>query len=238
VPPENEVLAEAAVRAGATDVLPWPAPDGVVRSRLRSVVLSALLQEEVAAFPHVLEEVVRAYEGREAHTIEHSARVARLSAELGRALGLSPSELERLRQAALIQNLGMLAIPAEVVGRAEALTADEEAIIRSHPRVGAEMLRSVPALEPLRPFVLMHHERIDGSGYPEGLSGSEIPLPVRILALTEAYDALTSTRPWRPARTHEGAMKEARAGRWDADLVEQLDGAVARLMKDPAERRL
>ncbi len=234
VPPGDDRLAEAAVRAGAVDVLRWPAPDALVRARLRSVVRSGLLQEEAAGFPRVLEEVVRAFEAREAHTIEHSARVARLSVEVGRSAGLSAEELERLRQASLIHDLGMIAVPPDVAGRAHPLPPEEEAIVRSHPLVGAEMLRGVPALEPLRPFLLMHHERIDGSGYPEGVPGPEIPLPVRILSLTEAYDALTSNRPWRPVRSHADAMAvlrdEVRRGRWDRDLVEALDAAVARLM--------
>ncbi len=233
IPAGDAAAADEALAAGAWEVLFWPAPDPLVRARIRSIVRYAILQEEIRRFADILAETVRLFEAREPHTIDHSRRVAELSAEMGRAAGFGEEELLRLKEAGRIFDIGLLALPDAVLAKEAPLTAQELAMVRSHPVVGSELLRGIPALEPLRVFVLRHHERVDGSGYPDGLKGREIPLPVQILSLADAYDALTSSRPWRAVRSHAGAMEalaeEQRQGLWDAELLRLLQAATARL---------
>lgn len=233
VPRGGEEIAERALAAGASDILFWPASELALRVRVRSLVRAAVLEGEVLGFGQALEEIVRVYEARELDRFEHSERVSRLAAALAQASDLSPGGTERIRRAALIHDIGMLGIPDSLLLKKGPLSPDEWDMLRSHPVVGAQMLRGIPAIEPFIPFVLLHHERVDGSGYPHGLSGDEIPPPVRILSLADAYGALTSLRSWRSGRPHEEAVAvlaaEAEAGHWDASLVGRLDAAAGSL---------
>lgn len=216
----------AALRAGADDVVPWPSPAPLVRARLRGLLAVARSREEshrtVAAFAGLLE----AFEAREPHRIEHSARVGRLAAGMGRRLGLSEGEVERIRVGGVLHDIGTVAIPDGILYKRERLTDGELAVVKSHPVIGFSLIRDVPALEPYGPFVLRHHERIDGSGYPDGLRGAEIPLPVQLVALADAFDAMTSSRPYRAVRDDGQTLsvleEEARRGQWDRDLLRLL----------------
>jgi putative two-component system response regulator len=223
----------AAIKAGADDVLLWPAHVSIVRTRFRSVLAAARSREEAKrsalAFAHILEAV----EAREPHRIEHSARVGRLAAEMARRLGLSESEVERIRFGGALHDFGTVAIPDGILYKREPLTDAEFAVMRSHPVVGFSLLKDVPALEPYLPFVLRHHERIDGSGYPDGLSGSEIHVAVQLVSLADAYDAMTSSRPYRQVREDRQTVRiledEARRGIWDPAHLPLLVAAAAAL---------
>lgn len=230
VPAGAEDLAEAALSDGADDVLEWPAGEKRVAARLRSLVGRTLLRRETSDFTRVLGAILRGVEAREIHRVDHSLRVSGLATELGRVVGLPPDELERLRQAATFYEIGTVAIPDRILLKEAELTAEELALVRSHPVVGFEMIRGIRSLEPLGPFILRHHERIDGSGYPYGVGGRDIPLSVQVLAISDAYDALVSSRPHRPSRHHAEAMailgEEAARGTWDKPLFALLEEAV------------
>lgn len=216
----------AALKAGADDVVPWPSPAPVVRARLRGLFADARARAEshrtVAAFAGLLE----AFEAREPHRIEHSARVGRLAAGMGRRAGLSDAEVERVRIGGVLHDIGTVAIPDGILYKREPLTDGELAVVKSHPVIGFSLIRDVPAMEPYGPFVLRHHERIDGSGYPDGLRGAEIPLPVQLVALADAFDAMTSSRPYRAVRNDGQTLsvleEEARRGQWDRALFPLL----------------
>lgn len=227
----DDALAMRALAAGADDVLAWPAPVPVLHARLRNLALSSALREEGARVVAAFARLVAAHEGREAVRAGHAARTAAVAEALAREAGLAPAERERLHDAALVHDIGFLALPDRILAKADALTSDEAAQIRTHPSVGAALLGDLPALAPLRPFVLRHHERVDGSGYPDGLAGTEIPLSVQVLGLADAWDGLTSMRPHRGMRSDAQAMEtlrgEARAGTWDAELVRLLERVAA-----------
>lgn len=227
--PADAVAAEAALQAGADDVLPWPAPDAFVRSRLRALVRLAIADRERRAFMELAQGLVRAHEARDPQRMEHSFRVSVIAAALARRAGLSELEASRVHEAGLLYDIGLLAVSDKVLFKDGPLTQDELAEIRSHPVIGYRLTMGIPSLELLRPFILRHHERIDGSGYPDGLRGREIPLPVQLVALADAYVALTSHRPQRPERSHDAALSiladEARRGVWDRELMAVLDGA-------------
>ena len=157
-------------------------------------------------------------------TVSHSVHVAILTVEIARALGLDDVRLDDLRTAARLHDIGKLAVPDSILNKAGALDEDEFRIIKTHPVVGAELLRSWGLAEPAT-IVLQHHERIDGSGYPFGLRGDEIRLESRIVHAADAYVAMMRDRPYRKAMQQEEAFAELvrhSDTQFDRDVVEAL----------------
>jgi two-component system, cell cycle response regulator len=147
-------------------------------------------------------------------------------------LGVSGAELEALRYAAGLHDIGKLAIPDDVLEKPGPLTEDEWELIRRHTVVGERILASAPALERSARLVRWSHERIDGQGYPDGLRGDEAPLAARIIAAVNAYDAMLREQPYRPARSREEAVAELRrcAGtQFDAGVVAALERFISRV---------
>jgi putative nucleotidyltransferase with HDIG domain len=164
----------------------------------------------------------------DSHTAEHSRAVARLSTMVGLELGFDERRLERLSLAAVLHDIGKISIPSRVLHRPGPLTAREWKVMRRHPELGARML-SDGGLEDVQSWILAHHERPDGTGYPRGLRGDEIPIEASILAVADAYDAMTSVRAYRPILDHDEALQELRdrAGtQFSAEIVEVFVQAV------------
>lgn len=152
--------------------------------------------------------IVAALDLRDTETEHHASRVAEIAVALGRRLKLTPAELSELEIGALLHDVGKIGVPDRVLRKPGPLTEKEWAIMRRHPELGFQMLRSFPSLESAARLVRAHHEHFDGGGYPQGLAREEIPLPARIFAVADAYDAIISTRPYRSARSHEEALTE------------------------------
>ena len=141
-------------------------------------------------------------------TKEHSCRVMHLSLEVAEAMGCAEGERESLKIAAILHDVGKTAIPDEVLLKPGRLTEQEYTIIKKHPSIGESFLQRVVLFENVRNIVLHHHERWDGQGYPDGLSGENIPALARILCVVDSYDAMTNSRPYREAMRVEDAVKE------------------------------
>jgi len=139
-----------------------------------------------------------AVETRDTGMLGHAQRVAQLTVDLARRLGIQGKGLERIEYAALLMDVGKANVPQAVLNKQDPLTPEEWEMVKTHPRLGAEMVASVPFLADLEDFVLHHHEYWNGSGYPSGLKGDEIPIESRILSIGADYDALVSERPYRP----------------------------------------
>ena len=170
----------------------------------------------------VLSSLAQAMEKRDMGTYGHCRRVSYCSRLISAALDLTEQDREDLKVAAMLHDIGKIGISDFVLGKKGPLNEEEKAIIRNHPAKGVEILKPIKHFETILPSILHHHENYDGSGYPSGLSGEDIPLFARIIAVADTYDAILSMRPYRSAATHNDAMTELMrcSGRqFDADIV-------------------
>ncbi len=171
------------------------------------------MRETLDLHPNLLDALDTAVARYDPDTAAHDARVRALALHIGEQLGLPAAELEALSWAALLHDLGKLAIATEILNRRGPLTEAEYAVVQTHPRVGSEILLALsPHLEPIAAGVRTHHERWDGSGYPDGLIGDEVPPVGRIVAVADAFDALTSDRNYRATTDRETALALIREG--------------------------
>ena len=196
-----------------------------------------------SAYADTIRSLIGALEAKDPYTRGHSERVSTYAATLGAAMGLDEGALERLEYAALLHDLGKLAVPGAVLAKPARLDPAEMETIREHPSRGAQMVSRIPPLRDLAETVEQHHERIDGTGYPSGIHGDQMTLASRILAVADCYDAMTTTRSYRPALTREqavGELLDGSGGQFDADVVrsfiEARVGAAADERADPQAR--
>lgn len=166
-----------------------------------------------------------ALDARDSYTAGHSLRVAEYSVIIGQLAGLSGQSLDDLRKSALLHDIGKIGVPDSVLFKEGNLTEEEFGQIKSHPVLGENILRQIEPVEKMAPFlggVRSHHERYDGKGYPDGLAGMAIPLHGRIIAVADAYDAMTSDRPYRKGMDHERALmilEQGRGSQWDPEFA-------------------
>jgi PAS domain S-box-containing protein len=167
--------------------------------------------------------LVLTLEARDPYTRGHSERVAQLSRQIAYEMRLPPEQVKKIETAARLHDLGKIGIPDGILLKPDSLTPSERAEIQLHPTKTVDMLRHLGFLNGALPMIEGHHERYDGGGYPDGLAGEETPIGARILAVADAYDAMTSARPYRPAMTSEQAIKilqEGAGSQWDPEVVE------------------
>jgi putative nucleotidyltransferase with HDIG domain len=174
-----------------------------------------------------IEMLVATVEAKDIYTYGHSARVSKLARRVAERMGLDERQQEKIKIAALLHDIGKIGIPEAILGKPGDLTEDELAYVHSHPGIGESIIRQMGSkrVADLCPLVRSHHERLDGSGYPDGLAAGAIPLGARILAVADAYDAMTSNRPYRAPFTSDAAIAELRshAGiEYDVRAVEAL----------------
>ncbi len=179
---------------------------------------------------NTVKSLVATIEAKDPYTRGHSERVYRLSRRVGEALGLSRRELQTLSWAALLHDIGKLAVPKEVLCKPARLTEEEFEVVRTHPERGCQVLEPISQLHVVLPGIRHHHERVDGRGYPDRLKGEEIPLVARIIAVADAFDAMVSSRPYRDPRSPETALNEIRSCSGT-----QLDAAIVRVFLKLAE---
>jgi diguanylate cyclase (GGDEF)-like protein/putative nucleotidyltransferase with HDIG domain len=181
-----------------------------------------------------IEALALAIEAKAGCTPEHIRSIQHYAGRLAEAAGLSDAEVQAVRTAALLHDIGNMAVPEHILSKPEALTPEEFERVKIHPRVGAEILRNVPFGAPVGDLVLCHHERWDGLGYPAGTRGEDIPVGARILAIADCYSTLQADRPYRPARTETEAiavLREYAGTSFDPVLVDLL---LSRLDASPA----
>ncbi len=153
-----------------------------------------------------IEALAAAIDAKDQMTSVHIRRVQVYAAGLAEVLGMTPGEIQAVRTAALLHDIGKLAIPAHILSKPGPLTPEEFAKVRIHPQIGAEIIASVPFPVPVAPIVLSHHERWDGTGYPQALKGDQIPIGARIVSLVDYFDVVTSERPFHSALSMDNAL--------------------------------
>jgi len=152
--------------------------------------------------------LANAVEARDIYTAGHTVRVYRVAKVIARKLGWSHEKMIELRYGSILHDIGKIGVPDAILNKPGRLTDEERIIMQKHPETGARILRGIPFLEPIIPYVLSHHERYDGQGYPQGLAGEEIPIEGRLLAVVDTFDAILSDRPYRPGADAEKALDE------------------------------
>ena len=223
----NSTLRQEAIVAGADDFINYPLNRLELVTRIRSLLRIREYHADLEQTQNVICALALALEAKDRYTRGHSQRVGDLARTFALHLGLTHGQAETIRTAGLLHDIGKIAVPERLLNKNGPLSRDEFLRVIDHPVIGEEMVRPLATLTNVLQLIRHHHERYDGRGYPDGLSGDTIPYEVRLLSIVDAYDALTSHRSYRPAPlTHEAAITtlrgEASAGKWDPRMVEQF----------------
>lgn len=194
--------------AGADDFLSKPFDAEELQARVRSLIRVKRYTDQLDSAEAIILSLARTIEARDSYTQGHCERLALYSTALGRALALSPDELAALYRGAFLHDIGKVGIPDAVLLKPGRLTPEEYDVMKQHTVIGDELCGSLASLQPVRPIVRHHHERLDGTGYPDGLVGDQISVLTQIVSLVDMYDAITTTRPYQAARPAEEAFAE------------------------------
>jgi putative two-component system response regulator len=212
------------LEAGADEFLSKPVHPHELLARVRSLARLKHLIDALDSAEAAFMTLALTIESRDPTTSGHCERLARHAVRLGRALGLGDEELNALHRGGYLHDVGKIGIPDAVLLKPGRLTAEEFAIMKRHPEIGDSLCAPLQSLRSVRPIVLSHHERLDGSGYPAGLRGDEVPLLAQIVAIVDVFDALTSLRPYRGPLPLDHATRhlldEVDHGRFDRAQVE------------------
>src|SRR5437667_2451805 len=225
IAPADEPLRQRAIDAGADDVALTPVERATLQTLVRAQLRIRQLKSQINELEGIVVTLARAVEDRDHSSAGLAEKVAHWAIQLGTAIGLPEDQLTFLYKAALLHDVGTLSVPVGVLAKEGRLDPGEFGQVKRHPLVGEEILGPLPRAEQLLPAIRHHHERIDGAGYPDGLGGDAIPLFARIIAIADAYVAMTSDRPYRRRRSREEAIHTLRQGagqQWDASLVERF----------------
>ena len=200
---------------------------GVIRDITERKITGLELEKSYARLQNVLDETIRTLaftvEVRDPYTAGHQRRVAQLACAVSRKMGLSSEDVRGVKMAALIHDIGKIRVPAEILSKPGILTPNEMDLIRTHSKTGSDILKGIEFPWPISEIVLQHHERIDGSGYPYGISGKEMRIEAKIIAVADVVEAMVSHRPYRPALEMSKAIEEISHNKgtlYDAEVVE------------------
>lgn len=182
---------------GATDFIPKPFNPIELLARLKSAIQTKRLTDQLDNTETILFSLARLVEAKDETTGDHCSRLAHMGMVFGRALGLTENQLEALRRGGILHDIGKLGIPDSILLKRGSLNDEEWALMRTHTIIGAHLCEGLGSMRDVVPIILHHHERWDGSGYPHGLAGEDIPLLARVFQIVDIYDALASERPYK-----------------------------------------
>ena len=223
----------AGLAVGADDFFAKPVEFVELCTRIAVLLRIKDLLDQLERAENVIMTLGTTIEARDLYTAGHCQRLARYATALGHVLGVDEPMLKALWLGGFLHDLGKVAVPDRILLKPGRLDPDERTIVQIHPVVGAEMVQSMQTLAGVRPIIRHHHERFDGSGYPDGLRGEAIPLGARIMAVVDVYDALHTARPYKLAWSHEQTveilLRETEAGAWDQQIVTTFLGVLSTL---------
>ena len=218
------------IESGADDFLNKPVNKEELLARVRSLLKIKQFTDELEHAENVLFALALSIEAKDPYTDGHCDRLSESSEGLAKRLSLSEEELIALRRGGIIHDIGKVAVPDQILLKPGPLTPEERKVMQQHTIVGAGICSPLKSFRSVVPIIRHHHEKIDGSGYPDGLKGDAVPLTARILQTVDIYDALTTDRPYRKAMAPDRAFglmrEEVKRGWWDGALVDELEAMV------------
>ena len=218
------------IKVGADDFLSRPVDRTELLARVRSLLKLKQRTDELERAESVLFSLARSIEGKDPYTHGHCERLAQYSARLGEHLKLSEEQLIALGRAGVVHDVGKIAVPDAILLKPGRLTAEEWTLIKEHPVVGERICAPLKSFRMVLPIIRHHHEKFDGSGYPDGLRGEAIPVTARVLQVVDVYDALTTERPYKKAFSVTEALQtmreEVAKGWWDPHIFAQFEQLV------------
>jgi putative two-component system response regulator len=218
------------IKAGADDFLTRPVDRAELLARVGSLLKLKHRTDELERAESVLFTLAESIEGKDPYTQGHCERLSEYSARLGEHLKLSEGQLIALRRAGVVHDVGKVAVPDSILLKPGRLTEEEWKVIREHPVVGERICAPLKSFRLVLPIIRHHHEKLDGSGYPDGLRGDAIPVTARVLQIVDVYDALTTERPYKHAFSITDALQtmkqEVGKGWWDPHIFHQFEQLV------------
>jgi putative two-component system response regulator len=229
------------IEAGADDFLTRPVDRAELLARVGSLLKLKYRTDELERAESVLFTLAQSIEGKDPYTHGHCERLSDYSARLGEHLGLAEDQIVALRRAGIVHDVGKVAVPDAILLKPGKLTELEWDLMREHPVVGERICAPLKSFRLVLPIIRHHHEKLDGSGYPDGLRGDAIPITVRILQIVDVYDALTTDRPYKKAFSINDALQtmkeEVAKGWWDAHIFDQFERRMRSGGADSLSRR-
>jgi len=218
------------IKAGADDFLTRPVDRTELLARVRSLLKLKFRTDELERAESVLFSLARSIEGKDPYTSGHCERLAEFSVRLGERVGLSEEQITALRRAGVVHDIGKVAVPDAILLKPGRLTEEEWTVIRQHPVVGERICAPLKSFRLVLPIIRHHHEKYDGSGYPDGLRGDAIPVAARVLQIVDVFDALTTERPYKKAFSAADALQTVREevakGWWDPQIFGEFEQIV------------
>ena len=219
------------IQCGADDFLSKPVNKQELLARVRSLLRLKEYTDELENAEAVLFSLALSIEAKDPYTKGHCDRLSEYSVALAHRLGMPHEQCVALRRAGVVHDIGKIGVPEHILVKKGPLSAEEWKIMKEHPVTGERICSPLKSFRLVLPIIRHHHEKLDGSGYPDGLTGDNIPLTARILQITDIYDALITARSYRGALSHENAIAtmrgEAKCGWWDNALIDELEELVA-----------
>src|SRR2546422_3939236 len=214
------------IKAGADGFLSKPVDHSELLAHVRSLLSLKAYTDELERAESVLFALARTIEGKDPSTEGHCERLSGYSVRLGEQIGLTEDQVTALHRAGIIHDVGKVAVPDAILLKPSRLTPEEFQIMQEHPVVGERICAPLKSFRSVLPIIRHHHEKLNGSGYPDGLKGEEIPMTARVLQIVDVYDALATQRPYKPALPSAEALQimqeEVRKGWWDPGIFQEF----------------
>ena len=219
------------IKAGADDFLTRPVERAELLARVGSLLKLKHRTDELERAEAVVFTLARSIEGKDPYTHGHCERLSDYSARLGEHLRLTEDEITALRRAGIVHDVGKIAVPDAILLKPGRLTEEEWKVVRQHPVVGERICAPLKSFRLVLPIIRHHHEKLDGSGYPDGLRGDAIPITARVIQIVDVFDALTTDRPYKKAFSTADALQTMREelakGWWDRSIFEEFERLVS-----------